>query len=170
MATTTQYRAALRTAEAELANHDKRREALKAVVDGLKLLLSDGPATATRKKRGPKRGAKRKRSGRKSAGAGHPEVRRFHYRGLGPTKAYRKFVAEFGDRYTVPQIRDALVQGGVKSASKGSLMTGLHSVRRRDAAKAAKAKKAATQAKRAATLKAKKAAAASKAKADAEAS
>jgi len=163
--TTTQYKAALRVAEAELANHDKRREALKAVVDGLKLLPSGGPATATRKKPGPK--PKRKRARRKSAGAGHPEVRRFHYRGLGPTKAYRKFVAEFGDSYTVPQIRDALVQGGVKAASTGSLLTGLHAARRRDAAKAAKLKKAATQAKRAATLKAKREA---KAKADAAAS
>lgn len=70
---------------------------------------------------------------RKSAGAGHPQVPADHYAGLGVTAAYRKFIAEFGaTTYTVPQIRDALVQGGVSATTRAALLTGLHSVRRRD--------------------------------------
>ena len=55
---------------------------------------------------------------------------------MGPTAAYRKFIEMYGDAYTVPQIRDALIQGGVRSSSATSLLTGIHSVRRRDRLKA----------------------------------
>lgn len=159
-----QYEVALKQAEAELASHDARGEALRAAVEALKGLV----AAAAPAKRAPARKPVRRRKPvkrkvvrrkakapakrrRKSAGAGHPEVPANHYRGLGPTKAYDKFVKEFGDKYAVPQIRDALLMGGVKSSSPTSLSTGIHSVRRRRAtaakataktAKAAKAKKA----------------------------
>ena len=63
-----------------------------------------------------------------------------HYRGMGPTAAYRKFVSEFGDKYTVTQIRNSLIEGGVEAKSNTSLLTGLHAVRRRDAAKSEAAK------------------------------
>jgi len=77
---------------------------------------------------------------RRSAGAGHPEVPADHYAGLGVTAAYRKFVGEFGAAtYSVPQIRDALLQGGVRTTSPGNVLTGLHSVRRRDRLAAEKA-------------------------------
>lgn len=80
---------------------------------------------------------------RKSAGAGHPQVPADHYEGLGVTAAYRKFIAEFGAAtYTVPQIRDALVQGGVSATTRAALLTGLHSVRRRDRLAAEKARAA----------------------------
>lgn len=87
----------------------------------------------------------RTRRRRSSAGAGHPEVAPDEFRGMGPTDAYRKFVATYGDSYSVPQIRDALVSGGVNSASRTSLATGLHAVRRRDRIKAEAAKKEAEE-------------------------
>ena len=128
------YRAALKQAETELKAHAQRGEALRATVEGLRNLLGAGaPAKPGRK---PGRPPKRQKRRRKSAGAGHPEVPRGTFRGMGPTAGYRKFIEMYGDRYTVPQIRDALVQGGVRSSSSTSLLTGIHSVRRRDRLKA----------------------------------
>lgn len=153
-ATRSSYEAALKQAEAELADHDRRGEALRNTVASLRSLLALGaaePAAKPAAKRAPRkagkpRGApvKRLRKPRRSAGAGHPEVGANHYGGMGPTAAYRKFIAEFGDSYTVPQIRDALVAGGVRSKSATSLLTGLHSVRRRDRVKAEAQKGSAT--------------------------
>ena len=138
------YRTALRQAEAELANHEKRGETLRATIAALKSLLGverKAPAPAAAKPAPAKparvrKKVKKKRKRRKSAGAGHPDVPAGTFKGMGPTFAYRKFVQIYGDGYTVPQIRDALVQGGVESKSRTSLLTGLHSVRRRDRLKA----------------------------------
>lgn len=157
------YAAALKRAKAELARHNERGEALQKAVEALAVLAA-GAAPARRApvrrkaaakpkakarakaKAAPKRRAKaapkRKPANgrRRSTGAGHPTVPSGHYAGLGVTKAYRKFVAEFGGtKYSVPQIRDALVQGGVKSSTRAALLTGLHSVRRRDRLAAEKA-------------------------------
>lgn len=141
------YRTALRQAEAELANHEKRGEALRNTIAGLKTLLGVDrtPAPRAAPRAAPKRApVRKKRKRRKSAGAGHPDVPAGTFKGMGPTFAYRKFVKIYGEGYTVPQIRDALVQGGVRSKSRTSLLTGLHSVRRRDRLKAeAAARKAA---------------------------
>lgn len=136
------YRMALKQAEAELANHEKRGEALRNTIAGLKTLLGVDrkPARRAAPKRAPVR---KRRKRRKSAGAGHPDVPAGTFKGMGPTFAYRKFISIYGDGYTVPQIRDALVQGGVRSKSKTSLLTGLHSVRRRDRLKAEAAARAA---------------------------
>ena len=145
-----EYEGALKQAEAELANHEARGDALRAAVGALKGLLASEPApapvpakprrrkAAKRKvvRRKPKAAVKRKR--RKSAGAGHPKVAADHYKGLGPVKAYDKFVDEFGDDYSVPQVRDALLMGSVKSSSPTSLATSIYSVRRRRAMAAAK--------------------------------
>jgi len=111
------YRTALKQAEAELANHEKRGEALRNTIAGLKTLLGVDrkPAPRPAPKRAPVR---KKRKRRKSAGAGHPDVPAGTFKGMGPTYAYRKFVKIYGEGYTVPQIRDALVQGGVKSKSR----------------------------------------------------
>lgn len=134
------YRAALKQAEAELAAHEQRGEALRGTAEGLRKLLAVKPrAKAARKL------AKPVRRRRKSAGAGHPEVPPGTFRGTGPTAAYRKFIEMYGDSYSVPQIRDALIQGGVRSSSATSLLTGIHSVRRRDRLKA-EAEKAAAEA------------------------
>lgn len=143
--TRSDYRTALQQAEAELANHEKRGEALRNTIAGLKTLLGVDrkPVTRAAPKRAPVR---KKRKRRKSAGAGHPDVPAGTFRGMGPTFAYRKFVKIYGEGYTVPQIRDALVQGGVKSKSRTSLLTGLHSVRRRDRLKAEAAAQAASEA------------------------
>lgn len=133
--TRSDYRTALQQAEAELANHEKRGEALRNTIAGLKTLLGVDRKPAARP--APKRAPVRKqRKRRKSAGAGHPDVPAGTFKGMGPTFAYRKFVKIYGEGYTVPQIRDALVQGGVRSKSRTSLLTGLHSVRRRDRLKA----------------------------------
>ena len=113
----------------------------------------------------PRRQIRRKR--RSKAGAGHPEVASDEFKGMGPTDAYRKFIRTYGDRYTVPQIRDALLMGGVSSATRTSLLTGLHSVRRRDRLKAeAEQKKADETAARKASARA----AAERAAADMESS
>lgn len=164
-ATRNSYAAALEQAEHDLASHEERGQALRNTVESLKTLLTleaPTPAPVSRpapaRKAGKPRKAKkpgkvgrprktpRLKKPRRSAGAGHPPVGPGHYRGMGPTAAYRKFIAEFGDTYTVPQIRDALVAGGVKSKSTTSLLTGLHSVRRRDQAKAQAAAGAGEQA------------------------
>lgn len=149
------YEAALKAAEAELAAHDKRGEALRDTVKSLKALLAVGSVAPAKKSaaKGVKKAAakpavRRRRTPRlkkprRSAGAGHPAVGANHYSGMGPTAAYRKFIAEFGDSYTVPQIRDALVAGGVRAKTSTSLLTGLHSVRRRDQVKAEAQKRAA---------------------------
>lgn len=123
------YRAALRQAEAELAAHEQRGDALRATVEGLRSLLAVKATVRARRK--PAR-VKRPRRRRRSAGAGHPEVPPGTFKGTGPTAAYRKFIEMYGDSYSVPQIRDALIQGGVRSSSPTSLLTGIHSVRRRD--------------------------------------
>ena len=107
------------------------------LLDRVEKLLASGdldekpasPARPTRRRKVPRRR-------RSTAGAGHPEVAPDEFKGMGPTDGYRKFIATYGDKYTVPQIRDALVMGGVSSATRTSLLTGLHSVRRRDRLKA----------------------------------
>ena len=163
-ATGNSYAAALERAEHELASHEERGRALRNTIDSLKALIAletpkaapvsrPAPVRKARKPRKPRKAQKpakmpRLKKPRRSAGAGHPPVDPNQYAGLGPTAAYRKFVGEFGpDEYTVPQIRDALVAGGVSSKSTTSLLTGLHSVRRRDEAKAkaAAAREAASQ-------------------------
>lgn len=152
-----QYEVALKQAEAELASHQKRGSTLQAAVDALRELLASAPAPARRKPptrrkpakrqaRKPKAAAKPKAKAtvmraRKRATAEHPQVASGHYAGLGPTLAYDKFVREFGDSYTVPQICDTLIMGGVKSTSRTSLSTGIHSVRRRRGLAPAKATK-----------------------------
>lgn len=124
------YRVAMKQAEAELAAHEQRGEALRAAVEGLKTLLAGAAPVKPARRRAPVKVKRRRR--RKSAGAGHPEVQADTFKGMGPTAAYRKFLTMYGSGYTVPQIRDALLQGGVRSSSPTSLLTGLHSVRRRD--------------------------------------
>ena len=134
------YRAALGQAEAELVAHQQRGDALLATVEGLRNLLAvRAPARVARKPAT----AKRPRRRRRSAGVGHPEVPAGTFKGTGPTAAYRRFIEMYGDAYTVPQIRDALIQGGVRSSSATSLLTGIHSVRRRDRLKAEAEKQAA---------------------------
>ncbi len=129
------YEAALKRAEAELAGQDERGKALRNTVDALKALLALEPAPAPKKRRTVR---KRKKPGRRRTvgTSNHPPVPRNFFAGLGPTYAYRKFVAEFGADHPVPEIRDTLLAGGVKTKSATSLLTGLHSIRRRDAMKA----------------------------------
>lgn len=55
-----------------------------------------------------------------------------YFEDMGPTQAYRKFQAVFEGDFDVPTIRDALLQGGVKTKSATSLLTGIHQLRRRD--------------------------------------
>ena len=131
-ATKRNYESALKQAEAELASHEKRGEALRQTVDALKRLLALGPAAAPpTKRRAPVRRRKRKKKA-----TNHPPIPSGLFRGMGPTAAYRKFVARFGADHPVPAIRDALLAGGVRTKSSTSLLTGIHSVRRRDAMKA----------------------------------
>ncbi len=161
------YQSALEQARAELANHDKRGEELRAVVQGLESLLAaprprkkpgpkpgskarKKPGPKPRKKPGPKPGAKGGRPkaksqlkpGPRSQGAGHPEVSPSAFRGLGTTKAYRRFLQEYGDGYTPPQIRDALIVGGLRPKSRSGLLTAIHGIIRRDRIKAEKEAKA----------------------------
>ena len=128
------YQAALKQAEAELASHQERGEALKRTVVALRNLLAlGGAAAAAPAAPAP---ARRRRPRRKIIKGNHPPIPAGHFKAMGPTAAYRKFVAEFGMDHPVPSIRDALLAGGVRTKSSTSLLTGLHSVRRRDAMKA----------------------------------
>ncbi len=142
MDTTTRasYRAALKKAEAELAGHEKRGETLRQTVDGLRGLLAGGAtaaAPAAPKKRTVRKRKQPVRRRRRTIGkSDHPQVTPNFFKGLGPTAAYRKFVSEYGADHPVPAIRDTLLQGGVRSKSSTSLLTGLHSIRRRDNMKA----------------------------------
>ena len=132
------YQAALKQAEAELASHAERGEALKRTIVALRSLLALGgtaPAAAAP--------VRRRKPRRKVIKGNHPPIPAGHFKGLGPTAAYRKFVAEFGMDHPVPSIRDALLAGGVRTKSSTSLLTGLHSVRQRDAMKAKAAEAAA---------------------------
>ncbi len=141
-ATPNNYEAALKQAEAELARHKERGEALLRTVEALRNLLVLVPA-----KPAPVR---RRKPRRKIVKGNHPPIPSDHFKGMGPTAAYRKFVAEFGMDHPVPSIRDALLAGDVKTKSSASLLTGLHSVRQRDAQKEeiAEKKKAAEEAER----------------------
>ncbi|MDE2782753.1 MAG: hypothetical protein OXK77_07340 [Gemmatimonadota bacterium] len=142
--TRSSYQAALKQAEAELASHEKRGEALKQTVMALRNLLALGVEAPAAAPPAPKPVRKRKPR-RKIIRGNHPPIPAGHFGGMGPTAAYRKFVAEFGMDHPVPSIRDALLAGGVRTKSSTSLLTGLHSVRRRDEmkAKAAESAKAA---------------------------
>ena len=131
-ATRKSYETALRHAEAELANHEQRGEALRQTVEALRGLLALGPA----RDQPAKRRAPVRRKRRKKKATDHPPIPSGLFRGMGPTAAYRKFVARFGPDHPVPAIRDALLAGGVRTKSATSLLTGIHSVRRRDAMKA----------------------------------
>ena len=132
-ATRSSYEAALRQAEAELAGHEARGNALRQTIDALKSLLALAPAKAAKAPAKRRAAPKRRRRTRVRTGKGHPPIREGMFSGLGPTAAYRKFVAAFGADFPVPAIRDALLAGGVNTTSSTSLLTGLHSVRRRDA-------------------------------------
>lgn len=128
------YQAALKQAEAELASHAERGEALKRTIVALRNLLAlGGAAPAAPAAAAPVR---KRKPRRKIIKGNHPPIPAGHFKGMGPTAAYRKFVAEFGMDHPVPSIRDALLAGGVRTKSSTSLLTGLHSVRRRDAMKA----------------------------------
>lgn len=151
------YRRALEQAKAELANHGKRGKELQATIHGLEALLADPmarkkpgpkPGAKPRKKPGPKPGRKPGRkpaaakkakpaNGRRRQGTGHPEVSPRAYRGKGVTAAYRSFVAQYGGKYTVPQIRNALIAGGLKKDSS-AVLTAIHGIIRRDRIKAEK--------------------------------
>lgn len=128
------YQAALKQAETELAGHAERGEALKRTIVALRNLLALGrEAPAAPAAPAP---ARRRKPRRKIIKGNHPPIPAGHFKGMGPTAGYRKFVAEFGMDHPVPSIRDALLAGGVRTKSSTSLLTGLHSVRRRDAMKA----------------------------------
>ena len=111
------------------------------LLDRIEKLLESGDLAPKAKPRRvatepPVRRPKVQRRRRSTAGQGHPEVAADEFAGMGPTDGYRKFIETYGNDYTVPQIRDALLKGGVRSATRTSLLTGLHSVRRRDRLKA----------------------------------
>ena len=137
------YEAALKQAEAELAGHEERGEALRRAVEALRNLM----ALAPEKPAAPSKPApvRRRKPRRKIVKGNHPPIPAGHFKGMGPTASYRKFVAEFGMDHPVTSIRDALLAGGVRSKSSTSLLTGLHSVRRRDALKAKAAEQSAEE-------------------------
>lgn len=140
-ATRRSYKAALEHAEAELVAHEARGEVLRRTAEALKSLLAPAPSgPAKPRKRAPVR---RRKPRKKIVKGKHPPIPVGHFRGMGPTAAYRKFVSDFGMDHPVPSIRDALLAGGVKTKSSTSLLTGLHSVRRRDDMKAQAAERSA---------------------------
>lgn len=164
------YQNALEQAKAELANHDKRGDELRATIQGLEGLVArprarKKPGRKPGRKPGPKPGPKPGRkpgrkpgpkpaakkapaNGRRSRaqGAGHPEVKPRAYRGKGTTEAYRLFLKEHGAKWTVPQIRNALIAGGLKK-NPSALLTSIHGIIRRDRLQAEKKAKGAAKGK-----------------------
>ncbi len=122
-----QYRDALKNAQAELADHEQRGQALKQAIEALEALLGVSGSSKKATVRKPRR--TRERRGR---GDDAPKIRRGTYTGLGPSAAYEKFKKAHGDNYRAGSIADALMHGGVKSKSKQSVLTAVHTVRRRE--------------------------------------
>jgi hypothetical protein len=119
------YLAALRDAEKELAGIDSRRSALQATIASLSRLvdadkqLEMGIQAETNESTPLK-------------------IPPDFFKGKKPTQAYRDFVRLWGDDYSVPQIRDAFIEGGMEAKSRNSLLAMLHSVVNREKKKKAK--------------------------------
>ena len=115
------YLAALREAQRELAGIDGRRRALQATIAGLSSLIQEddqlslgGDVVAH------------------SNGSEAPAIPPNLFKGKQITQAYREFVLLHGEGYRVPQVRDALLAGGVETKVGGNLLAALHSVVRRE--------------------------------------
>ena len=120
------YRAMRDQCQRELDGMEERRQALQATIAGLDRLIKDGsqidlggeleaPAVTTN-------------GGR----AQTPVVPPRFFKGKKPTQAYREFVELWGSDFSVPQIRDALIAGGIEPNDPRKLLAALHSVLRRE--------------------------------------
>ena len=114
----------------ELDGMQERRQALQATIAGLDRLIKDGsqidlggqletPAVTT--------------NGSKAKAAFVPPG---FFKGKKVTQAYREFAELWGSGFPVPQIRDALIAGGIELNDPGKLLAALHSVLRRERLKA----------------------------------
>lgn len=125
------YLAALRDAEKELAGIDSRRSALQATIASLSRLvdadkqLEMGIQSETNESIPPK-------------------IPPDFFKGKKPTQAYRDFVRLWGENHSVPEIRDALFEGGIEAKSKNWLLAALHSVVAREKKKKKKEGEAAS--------------------------
>ena len=122
------YRAMRDQCQGELDGMEERRRALLATIAGLDVLIEDGSQIGL----GPELETPAVRTNGSKAPAIPPDF----FRGKKPTQAYHEFVKLWGVNYTVPQIRDALIAGGIKGHSRGSLLAAIHSVLRRERLKA----------------------------------
>ena len=118
------------------AKLDERSAPQRLAVQEFPADYSAGKPAAKKKTAKPANGRKSRRQG-----AGHPEVSPFAYRGKGVTAAYRSFVAQYGATYTVPQVRNALIAGGLKK-DPAAVLTAIHGIKRRDRIAAEKKKAA----------------------------
>jgi len=121
------YLAALRDAEKELAGIDSRRSALQATIASLARLV-DADAQLEMGIRS------------ETTGSIPPKIPPDFFKGKKPTQAYRDFVRLWGEDHSVPEIRNALIEGGIETKSKNSLLAALHSVVNRDRKKKEKRK------------------------------
>ena len=117
------YIDALRDAQNELAGMNNRRRALQATIEGLKRLLTEEEQFSL--------GADVTESSEEN-GASRPTIPPGFFKGKRATQAYRDFVGLWGADHPMPEIRDALIAGGIEAKSESALLQQLHSVKRRE--------------------------------------
>ena len=118
------YRAMRDQCQRELDEMEEHRQALQATLAGLDRLINDGSQMDL----GEALGAPTVTTN----GSKAPVIPPDFFRGKKPTQAYHEFVKLWGADHPVPQIRDALIAGGIQGYERGKLLAALHSVLRRE--------------------------------------
>ena len=117
------YRAMRDQCQRELGGMEERRQALQATIAGLDRLIKDGSQIDLGAELAPTV---------RTNGSKAPVIPPDFFRGKRPTQAYQEFVKLWGADHPVPQIRDALIEGGIQGYERGKLLAALHSVLRRE--------------------------------------
>ena len=125
------YRAMRDQCQRELDGMEERRQALQATIAGLDRLIKDGSQIDL--------GGELETPTVTTNGSKAPTIPPDFFKGKKPTQAYREFVKLWGADHPVPQIRDAILSGGLQGKSRAELLAALHSVLRRDRLAAEKA-------------------------------
>ena len=115
------YMAAFRDAENELAGMESRRRTLLATVEVLSRLLRDD-------KQLPLAGIEAEKASDGKA----PTIPLNYFKGKMPTQAYRDLLVLAPGEYTAPEVVDAFQAGGMEGKSRAHLLQSVHTVLKRD--------------------------------------